>query len=141
MRPTEVFFDSNVLIYLFSSDDAKADRAELLLAEGGTVSIQVLNEVSSIARRKAKLGFSALRDILGIIRTTCAVKTLDLETHELGLDIAERYLFSVHDGMIVAAALRAGCRILYSEDFQRDQSIGGSLVIRNPFREVPAPLP
>lgn len=139
MSATEVFLDSNVLIYLFSSDVSKADRAELLLADGGTVSVQVLNEVASVARRKAKLEFSALRDILGVVRATCSVKAVDLETHELGLDIGERYRFSLHDGMIVAAALRAGCRILYSEDFQHEQSIGGSLVIRNPFRDATAP--
>ena len=65
MSATDVFFDSNVLIHLFSADLAKADHAELLLVAGGTVSVQVLNEVASIALRKARLEFPAIRDILG----------------------------------------------------------------------------
>lgn len=141
MSATEVFFDSNVLIYLFSSDVAKADRAELLLAAGGTVSVQVLNEVASVARRKAKLDFPALRDILGVIRATCLVRPLDPETHELGLDIAERHRFSVYDGMIVGAALRAGCSVLYSEDLQHGQTIESRLVVRNPFRDTAPTAP
>ena len=37
------FLDTNVLLYLVSDDTAKADRAEALVALGGTVSVQVLN--------------------------------------------------------------------------------------------------
>ena len=51
---------------------------------------------------------------------------MDLDTHELGLDIAERYRLSVYDGMIFGAALRAGCRLLYSEDLQHGQQIEAS---------------
>ena len=43
------FFDSNVLLYLASNDVAKANRAEALLADGGTISVQVLNEMSNVA--------------------------------------------------------------------------------------------
>ena len=46
------FFDSNVLLYLASDDGAKANRAEALLADGGTISVQVLNEMSNAAIRK-----------------------------------------------------------------------------------------
>jgi predicted nucleic acid-binding protein len=49
------FFDTNVLFYLLSSDVAKADKAEELLAQGGIVSVQVLNEFASIGLRKAKM--------------------------------------------------------------------------------------
>src|SRR5690606_23711750 len=39
------FLDTNVLVYLASADRRKADIAERLLADGGTVSVQVLNEL------------------------------------------------------------------------------------------------
>jgi predicted nucleic acid-binding protein len=97
--------------------------------------------VASIARRKARLEFPAIRDILGVIRATCPVRPLDAETHGLGLDIAERHRFSICDGMIIAAALRAGCSILYSEHLQHGQTIDGSLAVRNPFREIGTPAP
>ena len=128
----DAFLDTNIIVYLLSADAAKADRAEALLADGGVVSVQVLNEFAATARRKALLAFTEIRDVLGVVRSTCAVVPLDLETHALGLDVAERYRISVYDGLIIAAALRAGCTVLYSEDLQHGQRIEG-LTIRNPF--------
>jgi len=58
---------------------------------------------------------------------------LTAETHDLGLRLAERYGFSVYDAMIVAAALLAGCGILYSEDMQHGQRIEDRLTLCNPF--------
>jgi len=139
MNGAEAFFDSNVLIYLFSASVPKATRAERMLAEGGTVSVQVLNEVAATARRKAKLDFAAIGHILRVIRATCSVTPLDLETHELGLRIAERHRFSIYDGMIVGAALRAGCKVLYSEDLQHGQRIEKTLIVHNPFRGLEEP--
>ena len=52
MGGTDAFLDTNVLLYLLSGEAAKADRAEGLLAGGGTVSVQVLNEFAAVARRK-----------------------------------------------------------------------------------------
>jgi predicted nucleic acid-binding protein len=134
MSAAEVFFDSNILIYLFSSETGKARRAEELLYEGGTVTIQVLNEVATVAWRKGNLDFPAVRHILSVVRASCRVRLVDLETHELGLDVAERYGFAIHDSMIVAAALRSGCRVLYSEDMHNGQKIKPHMTIRNPFR-------
>jgi predicted nucleic acid-binding protein len=126
------FFDTNVLLYLLSKDAAKADRAEMLLASGGVVSVQVLNEFASVALRKLAMTILETREILSTIRAVCIVKPLDIETHELGLDMAERYGFSIYDGLIVAAAIRGGCSILYTEDLQQGQVID-QLTIRNPF--------
>jgi predicted nucleic acid-binding protein len=132
MSEAEVFFDTNVLLYLLSNDAAKADRAEALLATGGVVSVQVLNEFASVASRKLTMTIPEVREILSTVRSVCAVKSLDVETHDLGLELAERYGFSIYDSLIVAAAVRAGCAILYTEDLQRGQVIE-NLTIRNPF--------
>jgi predicted nucleic acid-binding protein len=132
MSEAEVFFDTNVLLYLLSNDAARADRAEALLAAGGVVSVQVLNEFASVASRKLMMTIPEVREILSTVRSVCVVKSLDVETHDLGLELAERYGFSIYDGLIVAAAVRAGCAILYTEDLQRGQVIE-NLTIRNPF--------
>jgi len=121
MSEAEVFFDTNVLLYLLSNDAAKADRAEALLATGGVVSVQVLNEFASVASRKLTMTIPEVREILSTVRSVCVVKSVDVETHDLGLELAERYGFSIYDGLIVAAAVRAGCAILYTEDLQRGQ--------------------
>ena len=133
MSAADPFFDTNVLLYLLSGDSQKADRAEALLAGGGTVSVQVLNEFASIARRKIGLAIPEIREILAAVRSACTVQILDLETHDLGLDIAERHGYSIYDSLIIAAAFCAGCRRLYSEDLQDGQTVGG-VSISNPFR-------
>ena len=133
MNGTEVFFDTNVLLYLMSADEAKADRAESLIAGGGVISVQVLNEFAAVAVRKHALSHAEIRDALEPIRTVCRLEPLTVETHDLGLQLAERYGFSVYDAMIVAAALLAGCGILFSEDMQHGQRIEDRLTLCNPF--------
>lgn len=130
MRPA--FFDTSVLLYLLSEDQRKADRTEALVAAGGVVSVQVLNEFASVALRKLGMALPDVRDVLTTIRAACTVRPLDVETHELGLDIVGRYRFALYDSMIIAAAARADCATLYAEDLQHGQSIG-RLTIRNPF--------
>jgi predicted nucleic acid-binding protein len=132
MSEADSFFDTNVLLYLLSKEAAKADRAEALLASGGTISVQVLNEFAAVASRKLAMSISEIREVLSTVRAICAVKPLDIETHELALDMAERHRFSIYDGLIVAAAERAGCTVLYTEDLQHGQMIE-KLQIRNPF--------
>lgn len=134
MPAADVFFDTNVLLYLLSDDIAKADRAEALLARGGVISVQVLNEFAAVAVGKKAVDFRELKEILSLVRVACTVKPLDIETHELGLDIAERYHFSIYDSLIIAAALRARCVVLYSEDLHHGQTIRQT-TIRNPFAE------
>jgi len=132
MPAADVFFDTNVLLYLLSDDIAKADRAEALVANGGMISVQVLNEFAAVALGKKALNFTELKEVLSAVRVACAIKPLDIQTHELGLDIAERYQFSIHDSLVIAAALLARCSVLYSEDLHHGQRIE-QMTIRNPF--------
>ena len=57
----------------------------------------------------------------------------DVRTHEHGLDIAERYRFSIYDSMVLVSALEAGYRTFHSEDLHYAQRVEGQ-TIRNPFR-------
>ena len=133
MSAADIFFDTSVLLYLLSDDQAKAERAEALLASGGVVSVQVLNEFASVAARKARMSLPEIREAMVGIRAVCSARPLDSETHERGLDIAERFGFSIYDSLILAAAKLAGCGIVYSEDMQDGQSVEG-ITVRNPFR-------
>ena len=134
MSAAEVFFDTNVALYLLSADAAKADRAEELLAAGGTISVQVLNEFSAVALRKLGMTWPEIREVLAQIRAVCSVEPLTVETHDRATVLAERHGLSVYDSLIVAAALLAGCRTLYSEDMQHGQVFEGRLTIQNPFK-------
>jgi predicted nucleic acid-binding protein len=133
MSGGEDFFDTNVVLYLLSADTAKADRAEELLAIGGTISVQVLNEFAAVASRKRRMSWIEIREVLAQIRAVCAVEPMTIDTHERSLRIAERYGLSIYDALIVSAALLANCKTLHSEDMQDGQVIERQLTIRNPF--------
>ncbi len=133
MGAAEAFFDTNVALYLLSADAAKADRAEELIAGGGQISVQVLNEVASVARRKLGMSWREVRDISTQLRAACRVAPLTVEMHERGMRVAERFGLSIYDGTIIAAALLSGCRILYTEDLQHGQLIDAQVRVRNPF--------
>lgn len=127
------FVDTNVLLYFLSANVDKADRVESVLADGGVVSVQVLNEFANVARRKFAAPWRTVRASLGILRTAFEVVPVTVEIHSTGLDIAERYGFGLYDSLLLAAALGADCTTFWSEDMQHGQRIGSTLTIRNPF--------
>jgi predicted nucleic acid-binding protein len=127
------FFDTNVLIYLASSDPVRAARAEAIISNGGTISVQVLNELANVARRKMRLSWNDTHAFLSMIRGLLLVSPITIEIHENGLALAERYSFSIYDAMIVASALHAGCGVLWSEDMQDGMTIDKRLRVVNPF--------
>ena len=127
------FFDTNVILYAFRQDDPRGQVAEALLASGGELSVQVLNEFVAVARRKFGKTWEEIRRALDILRVFCPEPVpLTVETHEIAVNIAERYGYSIFDSLIIAAALHAGASTLYSEDMREGQVIDG-LTIRNPF--------
>ncbi len=128
------FFDTNILVYLASGDAAKADRAEASIAAGGAISVQVLNELANVARRKMQMSWAETRAFLSMLRGLLAVHPVTLETHETGLELAERYGLSTYDAIIAASALHAGCDTLWSEDMQHGMTLREGLRIVNPFR-------
>jgi predicted nucleic acid-binding protein len=132
--PARDFFDTNVLIYAVGKNDPRASRAEALLAGGGIVSIQSLNEFVSVARRKLGLPWKEVKEMLDIICVLCPDPVpISLDTHRGAVAIAEKYGYSIYDTLIASAALEAGCKTLYSEDLQDGQIINRQLTIRNPF--------
>ena len=132
------FFDTNVLLYIASGRSEKADRAEALVRNGGTISVQVLNEIANVARRKMGLSWSEAHGFLELIRGLLPVEPVTTATHETGLALAERYGLSIYDAMIAASALLAGCGRLWSEDMQHGMVIDRKLRIADPFREPTA---
>ena len=128
------FFDTNVLVYLASTDPEKASRARELLRAGGTISVQVLNEAANVMRRKLQFSWPETLDFLSSIRGLLSVRPITLRIHEAGLALSERYGLAVYDGMIAAAALDSGCDTLWSEDMQDGMVIDARLTVVNPFR-------
>jgi predicted nucleic acid-binding protein len=129
------FVDTNILIYAFTSDDPRSERAEAILAAGGTISVQVLNEFVNVSRRKQRRDWSEIAKILEVLKALLdPPRPLTMEIHEAAIGIARDHGFHFYDSLIVSAALQAGCLVLYSEDLQHGQRFEG-LTIQNPFRE------
>ena len=126
------FIDSNVVLYLFSSDTLKADRAESLLQSGGLISVQVLNEVASVCLRKLKMTWEDVDAVLETLKSTCEVLPVSLASHEKAVGLAERFQISFYDANIAATAILCGADTLFSEDLQNGMSMD-SLTVVNPF--------
>jgi predicted nucleic acid-binding protein len=129
------FFDTNVFVYAVVQDDPRSQKTEELIAEGGTISVQVLNEFADVVRRKARMPWDEVRFAIENIKALCPDPlAVTIDTHQEALTIAEKYGYRIYDALIVASALEARCTILYSEDMQDGQVIDKALTIRNPFR-------
>ena len=128
------FLDTNVLIYLLSGDAAKAERAEALLREDAVISVQVLNELANVLRRKLNFLWDEMSAFLEDILALAQIVPLDVEVHREGLRISRRYGLSIYDAMIVGAARAAECETLWSEDMHDGLVVDEKIVVRNPFK-------
>jgi len=126
------FFDTNILVYAFLDTDRR-DLALDLLADGGVISVQVLNEFTNVARKKWHRDWAEIGAGLQVIRAQFSqIIPIGLATHQSALELASRDGLSFYDALIVAAALEAGCDILFSEDLQHGRKFG-KLLVKNPF--------
>ncbi len=134
-----VFFDTNVLVYLFDrAAPEKRARAQRLLAEHSsdgslTLSTQVLQEFFVSTTRKLSAPLS-VPEALGVLRQLVVFPLVQVDAG-LILRAGERTareMASFWDALIVEAALTAGATRLLSEDLQHGQKIS-SLTVENPF--------
>jgi len=132
--PGNRFFDTNVLIYAFAADDPRSIRAEELLAEGGVIGVQVLNEFANVTRRKLQWHWTQIESALAVTEDLLGpALPLTIAIHRGAIVLARDRGLPFYDALIVAAAQDAACEILCSEDLQHGQRFG-ELSIENPFR-------
>ncbi len=127
------FIDSNVVLYLLSEDARKANRSEALLRTRPTISVQVLNEVTSVCVRKLDMAWHEIADLVDAVKSFCTVVPLTVDIHDSARRLAERHGFAFYDACIVATASMSGCQILYTEDMHDGLIVEDGLTIRNPF--------
>lgn len=129
----EAFFDTNLVVYGFTQSGDRSRIAERLISNGGIVSVQVLNEFTSVARRKFAWSWADIRAALAALRELCGEpRPLTAAIHDAAFDIAERHGYQIYDATIIASAIEAGCRTLYTEDLADGQMIE-SVRLTNPF--------
>lgn len=136
----EFFLDTNVLVYTFDRQELeKKKRAtelvERALASGrGVLSTQVVQEFLHVALQKfeKRLSFDEATQYLRVVLDPLCDVFPSLALYERALSVQDRWRFAFYDSLIVAAALEAGCEVLFSEDLQHAQRVE-ALTIVNPF--------
>ena len=133
------FLDTNVLVYWLQDSD-RATVVDGLLEQRCVISVQVLNELANVMRKKSVMNWTELNTLSQSLVKICEVSDLTFNMHQLAIALAERYQFKLYDANIVAAAAHTRCEVLYSEDMQHGLNVkiprqfgGGSLSIKNPF--------
>jgi predicted nucleic acid-binding protein len=143
MSAARAFFDTNVLLYLYSrADPAKQKRARELyelhaLSGAILVSTQVIQEFYAAATRKLGLTQTTARDLTESLFDLPLV-IVNPSHIRAAIDNQLRRQISFWDGLIVAAAEAGGAEVLYTEDLNDGQQYG-SVRVRNPFRPNPGP--
>ncbi|HWU62379.1 MAG TPA: PIN domain-containing protein [Ensifer sp.] len=130
---TAPFLDTNILVYA-ASHDPRSEMARAIVQNHFIISVQCLNEFANVARRKLLMSWEEIGEISALYRDIAdEVVALDTDLHVTALGLASRYGYSLYDASILAAAIKAGCKVLYSEDMQSGQILDEGIEITNPF--------
>jgi len=126
------FLDTNILVYAQQSDRRSA-KARSLIAAGGIISVQILNELTNVLSRKLRRDWAEIGAVIEDVSDALGpALPLTVETHAAAVALAREHGFSFYDALVVAAAIEAGCDTLLSEHFQHGRVIGRIAII-DPF--------
>ena len=132
------FFDTDILIYADDKAAPAKQRCALdLLAEHrrartGVVSLQVLQEYFVTATLKLHVDVRIARRKVELLAEFDVAST-EVADILAAIDLHRLYGLSFWDGLVVRAAQKTGCRVLFSENLQHAREIDGIAIV-NPFR-------
>lgn len=134
------FIDTNIFIYSFdNSDPEKQFIAKKIIDNGLTnassiISYQVIQEFINVSTKKFKnpLSIPDCNKYLSVVLEPLCQIFSSIDLYYQALEIMERWKYSFYDSLIISAAIKGSCSVLYSEDLQNQQSIY-DLTIINPF--------
>ena len=120
------FLDTNVIVYSFDSvERGKASVAEDLVTRGvtsglGIISYQVVQEFINVSLRRFRAAMTVTELELYFFKILLPMMRVPSSTEIFleALRLQESKRIAWYDSLIVAAAIRAGCGILYCEDMQ-----------------------
>jgi len=139
MSGGRIFFDTNVLVYMFDEASpakrAKATQEFDQQARTGQIALspQVLQEFYVTVTRKLAQPLSP-QSALAVVTELSAypLVTVDGMTVLRAVHLHQSAVLSFWDALIVEAALEGGCKRIFSEDLQHGRKFG-DLVVVNPF--------
>jgi predicted nucleic acid-binding protein len=132
----KVFLDTNVVIYLYSSDEPEKKKlCEEIIKNIPDVNIstQVLNEFANTMKRKFNISYGEISNSIAELANNFIVSDVSTSTILSALRLADSLKYSYFDSLVLASSIECGCDILYTEDLNHGQIINESLKIVNPF--------
>ena len=136
MNGGRAFLDTNVLVYLYSSEEPAKRNTCIDAVENHIriISTQTLNEFCNVLFKKKDLNSDNVRAALRDANRFAQIAYIDTTTIERAVTLKDRYGYSYYDSLMLASALESGCEIIFSEDMSDGQIIEGRLKIINPFK-------
>lgn len=130
-----IFIDTNILIYLYSTEQDKQQVALSLLEGEQTccISTHVVMEFCNVLIKKLKYTQKEVAAALQDFKENFEIIDVKMSIIEYALRIQQHYRYSFFDSLVIATAIRSNCALLYSEDMQHHQLIEDTVEIRNPF--------
>ena len=134
------FLDTNIFVYSFDEKDKNKRQKSLLLirealkSNHGVTSFQVVQEFLNVAVKKLVVALT-FEDLNDYLQTVLLLICDTYPTHELyqhALELHRTHKVTFYDSLILAAAIKADCEVLYSEDMQHGRVVSG-VKIQNPF--------
>lgn len=137
----KIFFDTNILVYSVDENDLqKKEIASQLLTDAsnsktGIISTQSLQEFYNVAVKKLKLSKQIAKEYVELFSSQLTVRQVTVPLILNAIDISIKNKLSFWDSLILSSANDNGCIIVYSEDLNNGQIVGGTKIL-NPFTSV-----
>lgn len=136
---SKIFIDTNILVYtLDKNDQKKNERARAVLQQiiekhHPVISTQVINEFFVVATKKLHADPIVVKNIIHNFKHMEIVNA-DLQLIEEAIDISVISQLSFWDSLVIAAAEKANCEFVFSEDLNAGHNYRGVLLL-NPLEK------
>lgn len=136
---SKIFIDTNILVYTIDQKNRiKHSRARTIVKtivenHRPVISTQVIKEFYVVAVTKLAADPIVIKNIVHNFQNMEVVNN-DIDLIEQAIDISVLSQISFWDSLIVAAAEKANCEFIYSEDLNNGQNYRGINVV-NPFKK------
>lgn len=136
---SKIFIDTNILVYTLDTNDQTKQNwsrnmlHKLINEHQAVLSTQVLSEFFVVATKKLEADPIIIKNIIHNFHNMEIVNT-DSGLVDEAIDISVIYKLSYWDSLIIAAAERAQCQFIISEDLNPGQNYRGIRLI-NPFTQ------
>ncbi|MDR3350612.1 MAG: PIN domain-containing protein [Prevotellaceae bacterium] len=133
----KAFVDTNILVYLYSEDEAKKRMLAYDAIEkyDCITSTQALTEFTNVCIKKLHIRAAVISNSIDEITAACTVVPVEQETIKKALELHGKYGYSCYDCLIIASALTYNCTLLLTEDLKNRHVIENRLTICNIFSE------